>query len=169
MLQTMLQAKYGPSVTVLDYGVGGGTLQDLIDGTGVFTTKLVDQLKTDPSQITTIRFGLNDYNIVDTATFKASLVTAVQLMQAAGKTVVIEEMTPTTNYVYAHEQDFADAADQVSQQMNTALVKSYSLTLSIPNWIPMMSDLQHPTEALYELIAAEQLPTLEPLIEALQK
>jgi lysophospholipase L1-like esterase len=168
MLQTALQAQYGPSVTVLDYAVGGGAVQDLIDGTGVFKTKLSDLLKTDPSQIATIRFGLNDENAVDPATFKASLVAAVQLMQAAGKTVVIEELTPTTNYIYAHGQDYATAADEASQQLGAALVKSYSLTLAIPNWISEMSDLQHPTAPLYQSIVAEQIPTLQPLIVALE-
>lgn len=169
MLQASLQGKYGPSVTVSLYAQGGSTLRDLLQGTGSFPKPLSLGVKDDPSQIVTIRFGLNDASQYDATTYKGYLVSAVQIMQAAGKSVVIEEVTPTIHYPEGNGQQFADAADQVAAQFGIPVVKTYSGTASIPGWVDLLSDDMHPTEALYQKITDEQTPVLAPLVERLMK
>lgn len=169
MLQQSLQAQFGSSVTVKLYAQGGASLRDMLQGTGSFPKPLSVGVKDDPSQIATIRFGLNDSSQYDAATYKGYLVEAVQIMQAAGKTVVLEQITPTINYPQGNGQQFADAVDQVAAQFGIPVVKTYSGTASIPGWAALLSDDMHPTEALYQKISDEQIPVLAPLVEKLMK
>lgn len=169
MLQTSLQAQFGPSVTVQLYAQGGASLRDLLQGTGSFPKPLSVGIKDDPAQIVTIRFGLNDSSQYDVGTYKGYLVEAVQIMQAAGKIVVLEQITPTINYPQGNGQQFADAVDQVAAQFGIPVVKTYSGTAAIPGWSALLSDDMHPTDALYQKISDEQIPVLAPLVENLMR
>lgn len=165
LLEVSLQQKFGPRVTVQFSAQRGSTLSDMINGTGNFTEPLAVAIKSDAAQIDTIRFGLNDEGQYDVAAYKGYLVEAVQIMLAAGKLVVIEEPTPTLTYKYHNGSQYAQAADEVAAQFGLPLVKSYSLTLAVPNWTSMMSDNLHPTQALYQEISNEQLSVLTPIVE----
>jgi len=168
MLQTALQAQYGSNVTVKLAARGGATVRDMIDGTGSFPQPLTEAIKADTSQIETIRFGLNDEGRYDVATYKANLVEAVQIMQAACKTVVLEELTPNVHWQIDSSRQYADAVDQVAAQFGLQVVKCYSLTLAIPNWTSMLSDDEHPTQPLYQQISDMQLPVLGPIVKSMQ-
>lgn len=168
MLQTSLQAQLGSTVTVKLAAQGGATIRDMLDGTGSFPQPLTAAIKADTSQIETIRFGLNDEGHYDVATYKANLVEAVQIMQAAGKIVVLEELTPNVNWQIDSSRQYADAVDQVAAQFGLQVVKCYSMTLAIPNWTSMLSDNEHPTQPLYQQISDMQITVLEPIVKSLQ-
>ena len=158
-LQALLQAKYGDGVTVRESSRNGQSLRYLISGTQGGKS-LSEALSDDPSQIVTLRYGLNDKSQYGPAEFKGYLVTAVQLMQAAGKRVVIQEPNPTTDNT---AEPYARVAAQVAMEFGLPLVANYSL----PAWSTPLSDGVHPSREQYLATVPAQVPVLSPIIEAL--
>jgi len=169
LLQASLQSHFGPYVTVQLSAQEGSTLRDMLNGTGHFTEPLSLAIKADTSQVETIKFGLNDQGCYDAATYQGYLIQAVQIMLAAGKKVVLEEPNPALNYQYDKGLAIATAVNQVAAQFSLPIVKSYSLTLAVPNWTKLMSDNLHPTQPLYQSISDEQISVLVPIVQDLLK
>lgn len=159
-LQALLQAKYGERVTVQEYAHNGWSLRDLLAGTNGIAVPLAQAVKEDKGQIATLRYGLNDKSQYGTAEFKGYLVATVQLLQGAGKKVVMEEPNPTTDGTAA---PYAKIAAQVAMEFGLPLVANHSLAA----WSTPLSDGIHPTAAQYVATVPAQVPVLVPVIDAL--
>lgn len=165
-IESLLQQKFGPVVTVRFSSQRGSTLKNMLEGTGNFTMPLAEAIKHDTSSIATLKFGINDQAVYDVATYRGYLVQAVQIMRDAGKTVVLIEQNPTLNYRTDYGRAYAEATAQTAAQFGLPLIRNYQATLNINGWASMMTDSLHPNAQLYALIARNQVPVLEAVVAA---
>lgn len=159
-LQSLLQAKYGERVKVQEYAHNGHSLRDLLAGTNGLQKPLIEAVKEDKGQIATLRYGLNDKSQYSTTEFKGYLVATVQILQGAGKKVVMQEPNPTADGTAA---PYARMAAQVAMEFGLPLVANHSLAA----WSTPLSDGIHPTAAQYVATIPAQVPSLSTLIEGM--
>jgi len=170
VLQSLLQAKYGATVTVANHGVPSSTATLLLNGDGV-NPPWAQQMAQSKAQIVLFNFGINDENIVGgtPAAFEQIENQLVQIAKSAGKTVVIETPNPVTFVGDAPLPQYVAAALRVASTWSTPLIDEFAYLNSLPNWPSMLSDPAgvHPNQAGYELKAKFEFTVIDPLIQKL--
>ncbi len=183
LLQADLQAALGNGFQIVatNNGVSGATLCMRMNGTGLYTTKLADDLKADGAQIVLENFGMNDANPAvsgsETPTeFQQCLEAFVDTVRAAGKIPVIEEPNPVSSVVTAawlqsfnntQLPNYIAVIDSVTQEKGVALVQQFAYIQSLPNWESLSSDGVHPSQALYAIKAQREADIIAPIIKGL--
>jgi hypothetical protein len=129
-------------------------------------------VKSDPSQIIVINWDINDANPNSgetPASFEADLLQFVQIAQAAGKVVVLEEPNPVCSTVYAALPQYVAVLDQVAAQLALPIVKQYDYIQSLPNWQSYLGDCVHPADdRLYQIKAQREYAVLSPIVKGMQ-
>ncbi|RKR46329.1 SGNH/GDSL hydrolase family protein [Paraburkholderia sp. BL17N1] len=171
-LQKLLQANLGPTVTVLNRGLGGATVADVIQAAAGYKQWWKDVLATDPAQIEIAKWAVNDSNPIvneSTTVFENDLIYWIQITQAAGKTVVLEEPNPVCNPAMAALPQYVEVIDKVAAQLSLPLIKQYDYILSLPNWQSYLgADCTHPADdRLYQLTAQREYDVVQPIVARL--
>jgi len=172
VLQQLLQATYGPTVTVENDGVIGATLGERINGYVLYSEAFSTALQSMTAQIVIENFAANDVysNNQETPTsFEGYLLDFVTEAQAAGKTVVLEEPNPFTAPEYANMPQYVAIIDNVAAQLNLPLVKQYDYIQTLPNWQSLLSDGGHPTDALYAIKAQREYDVVAPIVSSMMQ
>jgi hypothetical protein len=161
-------------VTVANHGVGGATVADVLNGVAGYKMGWKDALPTNAEQIEIAKWAVNDSNPVvneSTTVFENDLIYWIQITQAAGKTVVLEEPNPVCNPAFATLPQYVAVIDKVAAQLALPLIKQYDYILSLPNWQSYLgSDCTHPADdRLYQIMAQREYDVVQPIVAALQK
>lgn len=169
ILQSLLQAKYGSIVTVVNHGVGGTTAAKLLSGDGV-NLPWAQQMAQSKAQIVLFNYGINDSNEVGNtaAAFEQAENQLVQIAKAAGKTVVIETPNPVTYDLNAPMPSFVAASLSVASTWGITVIDEFAYLNTLPNWTSMLSDEigLHPTQAGYQIKAEYEFKILDPIVAA---
>lgn len=173
-LQKLLQASLGSSVMVANHGVGGATVADVLNGVAGYKMGWKDALPTNAEQIQIAKWAVNDSNPVvneSTTVFENDLIYWIQITQAAGKTVVLEEPNPVCNPAFASLPQYVAVIDKVAAQLALPLIKQYDYILSLPNWQSYLgADCTHPADdRLYQIMAQREHDVVQPIVASLQK
>lgn len=164
VLQRLLQATLGPTVTVQNNGVGGSILNGQLNG-GHFLP-LATRLATSPAGIVLENSGLNEGRATR-AQLRIDLNDWVDTVRAFGKIPVIEEPNPSS-YPNPVLDEIVAIIDDVAAQRNVVLIKQYDYIKSLPNYQAMLPDGIHPTPELYAIKAQREYDVLLPIVRSLQ-
>ncbi|MBR7998254.1 SGNH/GDSL hydrolase family protein [Burkholderia vietnamiensis] len=178
-LQSLLQGRFGSSVTISNQGVSGTEASQLLNGTDTIHPSWINQMAVSKAQIVTLNFALNDafYSIVATpghdqespSQFADDLTQMVEIARAAGKQVVLFEPNPVTEPIRSPIlAQYVSAIQQVARSKNIPIAKDYESMLALPNWQSLLADTLHPTEPGYQQKASFEFPVLAPLVEGCQ-
>ena len=178
ILQSKLQSAFGNDIYVANYGIGGTEASNLLNGTGAVTVPWSRRMATSTAQIVMVNFGQNDALYANVSKPKATPETPddyarvmseiVTIARAAGKIVVIEEPNPSCMTIRARALPaYVEKLKDVARQQNVPLVAQHDYIQSRSDWMSLLSDCVHPTEALYELKAQKSLDVLAPIVETL--
>lgn len=173
-LQTLLQASLSSSVTVANHGVVGATVADVLSGVAGYPIGWKDALPSNTERLEIAKWAVNDSNPIfneSTTVFENNLIYWIQITQAAGKTVVLEEPNPVCHPAYAALPQYVAVIDKVAAQLALPLIKQYDYILSLPNWQSYLgADCTHPAdERLYQIMAQREYDVLAPIVATLQK
>lgn len=172
-LQALLQKANGTSVTVVNSGVGGATVANVLNGVARYTKPWKDALPSNSANIVIANWAINDSNPIvneSTTVFENDLIYWIQITQAAGKTVVLEEPNPVCNSSFAALPQYVAVIDKVAAQLNLPLVKQYNYILSLADWNSYLgTDCTHPADdRLYQIKAQREYDVLAPIVKAMQ-
>lgn len=172
-LQKLLQANLGSGVTVINRGIGGATVADALQAAAGYTQWWKDVLATDPAEIEVAAWAVNDSNPVTHETpeqFETLLLYWIQITQAAGKKVVLEEPTPVCNGMFAALPQYVEVIDKVAAQLALPLIKQYDYIQSLPNWQSYLGpDCTHPADdRLYQIKAQREYDVIAPIVKGMQ-
>jgi len=165
-LQTLLQAKYGSTVTVVNHGVAGTTAARLLTGDGV-NLPWAQQMAQSKADVVTFNFGINDSKMAadePASTFQSNEAELIQIAKAAGKTVVLETANPVTDPACAALPTYVAASIAAGNLWGIPIVDQYGALSVNPQWTSMLSDLEHPTAAGYMLKAQQAFQVLDPIV-----
>ena len=177
-LQKLLQAQFGPSVTVSNQGVSGTEASQLLNGTDGVHGSWLNQMASSKADIVTINFELNDafFSKVPTpgaipespSDYASYMTQLVQVAKAAGKHVILFEPNPTIEPLRVSlAPSYLVALQSVADAQNVPLVPEYDAILSTPNWQSMLTDEVHPNDALYAIKAQLEFPTISTVVASL--
>jgi len=146
---TTAQKELGSGYTVSNLGINSTTAGDFLNSTAF------DKALSSSAGTVVLNYGMNEaFRNEDTATFANNLATAVQTLQAVGKTVILQ--TPNKTGVSTKIEDawmdnvgaYADVVRDVAKQTGTTLDDKFTYTSGLKN-ATSATDLIHPTEATY--------------------
>ncbi|OJA82900.1 hypothetical protein BGV71_14100 [Burkholderia ubonensis] len=174
VLQALLQSAYGSTVTVQNHGVGGSTVADVLNGVAGYTQPWKDALPANTAQVVIANWAINDSNPIVNETpaqFEADLLYWIQITQAAGKTVVLEEPNPVCNPAFDALPQYVQVVDNIAAQLAIPLVKQYDYIQSLPNWQSYLgTDCTHPADdRLYQIKAERELAVVQPIVASLAR
>ncbi|KVP11954.1 hypothetical protein WJ85_17125 [Burkholderia ubonensis] len=163
-----LQTQFGGAAKVDDQGVSATCAVNLLNGDGVHAP-FAQEIQTTSAQIVTFNFGINDsYHCGETTdSFADHLAQLVQLAQATGKTVVLEEPNPVTAPTIPNVAAYSAVVDQVARSRGIPLVQQYAPIQAIAGWQQMLPDGIHPNEALYAMKGDREAQTIAPIVKQL--
>lgn len=175
-LQTLLQAKFGSTVTVSNQGVGGTEASQLLNGTDGIHPAWANQMAQSKAQIVTLNFAFNDayYDVVATPGIQAESVQdyltimtqLVQIAVAAGKKVVIYTPNPTCEPNRASVlANYVQALEAVASTQNVPIADDYGAMLQT-DWRSMLTDCLHPTDAGYLVKAQLEFPAVSSAVQS---
>jgi acyl-CoA thioesterase-1 len=170
VLQSLMWAQFGGSVTVQDNAVVGSAAFESLDGLSPFyTTSLAERVASNPAHIVLSDYATNDSVERTTTQYLADMTSWVNTVRAAGKIAVLEEPNPTCGTARPNLDAYVQAMDYVAQTMNVPLIQQYNYILGLPNWQSMLgSDCIHPDDQLYEIKAQREYEVLVPIVTSLQ-
>lgn len=172
-LQNLLQANLGTTVTVQNNGRGGSTVADVLQAAGGYTQWWKDVLPSNPAKIVIANWAINDSNPIvneSPTVFENDLIYWIQITQAAGKTVVLEEPNPVCNSMFTALPQYVAVIDKVAAQLAIPLIKQYDYIQSLPDWQNYLGpDCTHPgDDRLYQIKAQREYDVLAPIVKAMQ-
>jgi lysophospholipase L1-like esterase len=167
-VQTFLQAKYGPTVTVVNHGVPGDLTPFLLSGDG-FNLPWAQQMAQSKADIVYLNYGINDANATSgesASDFQANLNQIISIAKAAGKTVVLETANPVNDPTGAHDAlpQFVAAELITAQQWDVTVIDQFNYLSGMANWDSLLSDPLHPTQDGYNLKAKFEFQALDPIV-----
>jgi len=165
-LQALLQAKYGPTVTVANHGVAGNTIPAALTGDGV-NLPWAQQMAQSKAQIVVFNFGINDSNVTSgesAAQFQANVSQLIQTAKAAGKTVVVETANPVNDPTRIALPDYVAAGIAAARMWDVNVIDEFGYLVTQPAWPSILSDNVHPTQAGYNLKAQVEFAVLDPIV-----
>lgn len=173
-LQKLLQARLGSSVTVTNHGVSAATVSNALNASGGYTTPWKDLPAINPENIEIARWGVNDSNPASNESpslFESNLRYWIQITQAAGKTVVLEEPNPVCNPTFSALPQYVSVIDDIASELRLPLIKQFDYIQTLPNWQSYFGpDCTHPSgDQLYQIMAQREADVLTPIAAALQK
>lgn len=173
-LQKDLQTTLGATVTVVNNGIGGSTIDNRLTGSNGYASPWGTFLASDSAQIVISNWGINDANTTpgvgeSVDQFRADLLSYIQLAQQRGKTVVLEEPHPVCDNTHPDLAQYVAVIDDIAAQQGLPLVQQYQYVLSLPNWQSYLSqDCIHPgDDRLYALKAQREAQVLGPIVQQL--
>ncbi|MBW9102963.1 SGNH/GDSL hydrolase family protein [Paraburkholderia phenoliruptrix] len=168
VVQTILQEKFGPTVTTLNNAVNGTTVANSLYGQG-YPAPFPNRVGSIPAQIILSDYATNDSVQLSLADYTAALIQWVQNVKSAGKLPVLEEPNPSCAAKHASLGQYRDAMVSVAHQQGVPLITQYDYILSLPDWQSMLQpDCTHPTDALYLIKAKREAEQLAPIVQSLQ-
>lgn len=165
-VQAQLQAKYSSTVTVSNLGVAGNTVPALITGDGL-NLPWAQQMAQSKANIVVLIFGINDSNVASGESaeqFQANVSQLIQVAEAAGKTVVIETANPVNDPTRLALPQYVAAEIVIAQQWSVNVIDQFDYLSAMPDWISMLCDNVHPTQAGYNLKAQFEFQGLDPIV-----
>jgi acyl-CoA thioesterase I len=171
LLQSALQARFGPRVIVQNNGLPGATLVDREQGLNGYKQTYAQWVAQSPAHIVIVNFALNDAdNHVKEPpdVFRAQLVRFIEESEHAGRIVVLEEPSPVdyaTNKAIVPQ--YVAVVDDLAQQYGLALVRQYRYIEAMPDWRALLIDGVHPTDRLYRIKAERVREVVEPIVAKL--
>jgi acyl-CoA thioesterase I len=165
-LQSLLQAKYGSTVTVVNRGVAGNTAPALLTGDGL-NLPWAQQMAQSKAQDIVLIFGINDSHVsvnepVDT--FQSNMSGLIRIAKAAGKTVLVETPNPVTDPSSASLRSYAAASIAAARMWDANVIDEFGFLSAQPAWDSMLSDGVHPTQGGYNLKAQFEFTALDPIV-----
>jgi acyl-CoA thioesterase I len=169
-VQTMLQAKYGSTVTVANHGVPGETTTELLAG-DQYNLPWAQQMAQSKADIVVFNDGINDANTSSGETqgdYQANLNQIIKIARDAGKTVVVETANPVNDPTGAHDAlpQFVAAELITAQQWGLTVIDQFDYLNGLGNWTSLLCDPLHPTQAGYNVKAQFEFRGLEPTVAA---
>lgn len=168
VLQGLMQGRFGNTVTVVDSGSNGATVDMSLKGYAAYTAPFQQRLAAIPAQIVLSNYGINDARLRTTAQYQDDLASWIGIVRAAGKTPVLEEPNPVCDPDYANLDAYVGIMRNVAQQQGVLLITQYDYIKSLPNWQGMLTDCKHPNDALYAVKAQREYSALAPLVSSLE-
>ena len=164
-LQTLLQAKYGDTVTVANFGVPGTTAANLLGGDGV-NLPWAQQMAKSKANIVIVRYGINDSHTPSEPVnvFQSNEDEIVRIAKAAGKIVVLDTASPVIDPTCPQLPNYAAATRQAGYTWGITIVDLYAQLSAMPGWDSMLSDGVHPTATGYQIIAQAEFDALDPVV-----
>ncbi|CAJ2712588.1 SGNH/GDSL hydrolase family protein [Burkholderia pseudomallei] len=153
MVQYLLDKKSIDQVTVLNSGVAGTTVADLLNGTNKVPQPWWPHVQQSKAQIIVMNYGINDAYApgMTPELFSAELDQVISAAKAAGKQIILETPNPIMSDHASYLASLVDAEKQTAAKWGVQVIDQYGYLSSIPNWPSMLSDGMHPTDAGYEL------------------
>lgn len=166
----VIQSKYSSGVTVLNKGISGVTMPQMVIGASPATKTWAQEMSESYADIVVLNFGINDANTTWETDYQVNYYATklIDVAQAHGKIVVIETSNPVNTPLY-------NRLSQVAYVIRT-LAQSRSLTLAdhhlwiqtgLPNWETYLPDGVHPNAALYTYKADSLYCVLNPVVQSL--
>ncbi|MDR5765052.1 SGNH/GDSL hydrolase family protein [Caballeronia sp. LZ028] len=167
VMQTQLQAAFGPSVSVENHAVGGTTVGSSLNGTGRYPAPLATRLATSNAQIVLANFGINDQLLTTADQYKQDWQKWIDTVKSFGKIPVMVERNPICAKGAPDPGPFIQAERDVAKANGVALIAQYDAILAMPGWQQMLGDCLHPTDALYQIISQKDADAMKPLVKTL--
>lgn len=158
-----------PALQVINSGVAGTTVSDLLNGTRKVPSPWWPYVNASKAQLIVIQYGLNDaYQAGMTPElFAAELDQVISAAKAAGKHVVLETPNPTTNDHAPFLAQLVESEKAVAAKWGITVIDQFGYLSSLPTWPSMLSDGTHPTEAGYEVKGQYAATILAPIVKSL--
>jgi lysophospholipase L1-like esterase len=166
-LQTLLQAKYGPGVTVENHALPGSTAPENLWGQPPASINWATAMAQSSADIVVINLGINDAYAPDEelADFTYCLGQFVQIARQYGKTVVLQTSNPINTDHEAILGQLVAAEKALAAPLSVPLIDDWSVVqANIPNWQAHTPDNVHPDDGLYQYEATVAIATLAPLV-----
>ena len=173
-LQALLQKQFADTgIQIADDATGGraSSLMNLLDGMDGGGAPFAQRLTSNPASIVVISYGLNDQYGGETASdFAGYLTQAIQTAQSAGRTVVLEEPSPTCDSDHPHLADYSAAIDATGKTLGVPVIQQYAFIESVQGWQTHMDgSCTVPDAYLDSLKAQQELAVIAPLVQNLIK
>lgn len=142
---------------------------NLLDGMDGGGAPFAQRLASNPASIIVISYGLNDqYGGQTTSDFIGYLTQAIQTVQDAGRTVVLEEPSPTCDGDHPHLAEYSAAIDTTGKTLGVPVIQQYNIMSKVPNWVQHMDGSCTVPDAYLDAIKAQnEVKILAPFIRRL--
>ncbi|MEX3914903.1 SGNH/GDSL hydrolase family protein [Paraburkholderia sp. BR10872] len=173
-LQALLQKQLSDTgIQVSDLATGGraSSLANLLDGMDGGGAPFAQRLTANPASIVVISYAINDqYGGETPSDFGGYLTQAIQTAQSAGRTVVLEEPSPTCDTDHPRLADYSSAIDAAGKALGVPVIQQFAFVSSIQGWQAHMDASCTVPDAYIDAIKAQQeLAVIAPLVRNLIK
>jgi len=121
----------------------GGTIKDLINGTGMFKEPFNDAIRKDNANVVIANFGINDSHLYNGAEYTYYLNQFIDIARANNKIPILEEPNPICSSWSKQLDQFVIALDTVAKKRHVPVIAQYSYIRSIPAWQVFLGDCIH--------------------------
>ncbi|HEF4757513.1 GDSL family lipase [Burkholderia multivorans] len=177
IVQSMLQARFGPTVVVDNQGVGGTEAAQLLNGTDGIHAAFARVMAASPAKIVVLNFALNDSYYSEkpkagvpsesVSDYWSNMAQLCLLARQYGKICVLEEPNPVDGVEISNAPiyGYVYVLRQIASQLDAPLVPQFDQFRTLPNWRSWLSEDQtHPTDAGYAYKAANTEAVLRPIV-----
>jgi hypothetical protein len=165
--QSILQAKFGSTVTIDNRAEGGtaSTLLNMMNGVDGGGPPFAQRVLSSKAQIVLDAHAVNDDLSQSLGPYSDALVAWVQAVRAAGKVAVLEEPGPVCDDSRPYLANYVGVMDSIAASYNVPIVKQYEYLLTIPNLCSHYTAGIFPDNAIYQIKAQRQAAILAPLVQ----
>lgn len=162
--QAVLQAEYGPTVTVSNEGVTGTTAANLVLGTDGKHLPWTQQMANSTAQIVAVNFALNDALPAfkeSTESYRALMTQIVNTAHTAGKVIFLVEPNAISNTASIPDLPaYVTVMREVAAATNTPIVPNYAYPANTP-------DGGHPDAATYAAMGERLAAVMSSTVSAM--
>jgi phage-related protein len=166
----VIQSKYSGGVTVLNKGISGVTMPQMVIGAYPATKTWAQEMAESYANIVVLNFGINDANTVweDDYQINYYATQLIDIAQAHGKIVVIETPNPVNTPLYTRLSQVAYVIRTLAQSRSLTLADHHLwIQTGLPSWETYLPDGIHPNAALYTYKADSLYSVLNPVVQSL--
>lgn len=166
----VLQSKYPTGVTVVNCGIPGVTMPQMVQGAAPATKTWDATMRDSQANVVTLNFGINDayQGWEDDTNIVYYINQLISIAQAHGKVVVVETSNPIYNSSYARLSQISYLIRSVTNQRSLVLADHHLwIQTGLPNWPDFLPDGVHPNAALYTYKANNLYTIMNPLIQSM--
>lgn len=167
---SVLQSKYPTGVTVVNCGIGGLTMPQMVQGAAPATKAWDATMRDSHANVVTLNFGINDASQTweDDTNIVYYINQLISIAQAHGKAVVVETSNPINTPQYNRLSQVSYLIRTVSHQRSLVLADHHAwIQTGIPNWTTLLPDGVHPNAALYNYKADNLYAIMNPLVQSM--
>lgn len=169
---SIIQEKYPSGVTVLNKGISGVTMPQMVIGAYPAKKPWVQEMAESSADIVVLNFGINDANQSWEVDFQIDhyFRQLIDIAQSAGKLVVVETSNPINNPLYNRLSEISEIIRNIAKSKSLTLADHHLwIQTGVPAWnsVKYLPDGVHPSSELYRYKAESLFKVLGPLVKSI--